>query len=182
MLSGLTFTFQLDDPLWTILMFEKHVLAPALDKANIPRLGTWMKWVCDYSPRMIQSYHSMRSLTRGAWEVNGDNNLVELTLVMHAWQFDRDAVCSHCDLLQPPMTSEEEQCVKLAALSQNTIQGAAIRFDWAPRFATTCSQCSRVALYCRRRGCGAKPHGWRKFRGLAVCLDCIRAAPLSDRA
>ena len=160
MLSGREFTFQLQRSCSIHDLLDMHLL-PAMEEQGVPWLGSYIQFKRD--DRVVNRDHTLGSL-RGAQE----SNVLELSMVLHEWQFDR-AVCRFCNFTQRPMNLEEEQRVAKAMRHQE--KGFTIHLDEPPYSAVSCLFCPRVALSCQR--CRSKPSGWRKtYASWWLCPAC----------
>jgi hypothetical protein len=160
MVSGRAFSFQLPRSCLIQEILDLH-LFPAMEEQGIPLIGVFVQFTCD-------THVVSRGQTLGALPGAQEGNLVELSMALQAWQFERpEDICSKCGFIQLPMLSEEQRVAEAIGHQE---KGATIHLKDPPYSAASCFFCPRVTLSCQR--CGATPL-WKHPQGVWwVCPDC----------
>jgi hypothetical protein len=158
MVSGREFTFQLPRSCRIREMLDLH-LFPAMEEQGVPLIGVFIELTFD--KHTVSRDHILGALP-GAQE----GNLVELSMILQAWQWRRPPLdrCQGCGWKH--MVRGEEQ--RLANAIRHQQKGLTIYLDAPPLKAVSCVFCLWVAVRC-------KCHllGWKHpLSCWWVCPDC----------
>ena len=166
MVSGREFTFQ--QPPWRSVqeLLDTHLL-PAMEEQGVPWLGSFVQFTRDsHVVGRRQFLGALRSAPQ-------ERNLVELSMVLQAWQFDSPTICEWRRFAQRPMNLEDEQ--RWAKALGHQQKGLTYSLDKPPYYAASCLFCPRVALSCQ--GCHRKSAGWKMTDAFwMLCPDCSAEA------